>query len=53
MYAFSEIVDRASMFREYFAHYLDFSQGMVGLGACGGLLTHLKNKEIIAEEFPV
>ena len=51
VYAFSEISDHMSMLREFYAHFLDMSPGMVGFEDCDSHFTHLANKKTITGKF--
>ena len=52
-FAFSDMVGHMSALRDLFAHFLDPSPCLVDPEDCGSLLTHLKNKKITTEKFPV
>ena len=51
-FAFREMVEHMSPFREFYAHFMDFSRGVAGLEDCQSRLTHLKAKKPSAEKFP-
>ena len=53
VYAFSEMVADMSPRRELFAPAADVSPSISGLENRESIFTHLKNKEAIAEKFPI
>ena len=53
VYAFSEMVDHMSMFRELYGHLLDLYPGMFGLEDCESLFTRLDNRKVITENILV
>ena len=53
VYAYSEMVDRISVLREFRAHFLDLFPDMLGLEACESLFTRVKNGEITTDKFTV
>ena len=53
VYAFSEMLDHMSMLREFYGNIAGSKPGMIGLGDCESLLTHLKESKSITEKFLV
>ena len=53
IWAFSEILDRVTTLREFFAPSADLSPGAAGLGDCEGLSTHLEAKRGATEKSSV
>ena len=50
-FAFNEMAGHVSMLREFYAHFVALSPGMVANEDCESLPTHLKNERAITEEF--
>ena len=53
VYAFSEMIDHMALLREFYAPFAHISPGLVGMGDCESLFTHLKNKKMITEKYLV
>ena len=51
VYAFSDMVDRMSLPREFYEPYVDSQVGAVGFEDCESLCAQLKRQETQAEEF--
>ena len=51
VYAFREMIDRASLFSGFWEYFLDAPAAMIGFKDCGSLSAHLKNKETITEQY--
>ena len=51
MYAFSEMLDHMSTFRELYGFFSGLYPGMVGPKDCGSLFTHLENREMVTEKY--
>ena len=53
VYAFSETIDHVALLREFYAPFSRLSPGLVGMGDCESLFTHLKNKKMVTEKYLV
>ena len=52
-YAPSEMVNRATLLREFYAPFAYLSPGMRGLEACESPFTHLRSREAVTKEYLV